>query len=149
MKKSKPTDKRKPVVKIVHEILDMAKAGRADGPSSGLYSRDAQMSSALTRAGTFLASLDHAAPAKKAHPLHNLLGALNPPKPKKRRSWFFAAKDSPMPDAKRIEQLLKSVSKDSTRLVLEAHLPEAPAEVNRDINCVLPEGAADPVCEPR
>lgn len=144
----KPVDKRKPVTRVVQDIMDFAKAGRADGPSSGLYGRDAQMSSALTRAGTLLASMDHAAgPARRGNPLYALLGTAAAPKPKK-RSWLFA-KASPMPDARRIEQLLYAVEKDAARLVLEAHLPDNPEASNRDINCVLPDGAVDPVCEPR
>lgn len=144
---SKKTDKRKPVTRVVHDIMEFAKAGRTEGPSSGLYGRDAQVSSALTRAGMMLASLDRATPGRRSNPLHALLGAAPAPKAKK-RGWFFA-KPSPMPDARRIEHLLNAVAKESTRLVLEAHLPESPAASNHDVHCVLPEGAVDPVCEPR
>lgn len=143
----KTVDKRKPVTRVVQDIMEFAKAGRAEGPSSGLYGRDAQVSSALTRAGTLLASLDHAAPARRTNPLASLLGAAPAPKAKK-RGWLFA-KASPMPDARRIEQLLDAAGKDATKLVLEAHLPENPADGNHDVHCVLPEGAVDPVCEPR
>ena len=54
-----------------------------------------------------------------------------------------------MPDARRIEQLLNAAERDATRLVLEAHLPENPEASNHEVQCVLPEGAVDPVCEPR
>jgi hypothetical protein len=150
MKKSRTqADKRKPVTEVVHSIMEQARLARTDGPSSGLYSRDAQLSGALTQAGTFLAKLDKAAPAKRSSVLQNVLGSLAaPPKPR-RRSWFFAAPATAMPDAKRIEQVLQSAIKDGKRLVLDQELPDNPSDANVELNCVLPAGAVDPVCEPR
>jgi hypothetical protein len=103
----------------------------------------------LTRAGTLLAKLDGAAPAKRSSLLQQIVGSLSaPPKPK-RRSWFFAAAPAAMPDAKRIEQVLQAALKDSKRLVLDQELPDSPSEANGEINCVLPPGAVDPICESR
>ena len=147
-KPRKPTAGRKAVTQVVHSILDQVRVARADGPSSGLYSRDAQMSGALTRAGTFLAKLDKTAPSKRPSTLHQMLGSIATPARPRRRSWFFAAA-TPMPDAKRIEQVLQAAAKDGQRLVLDADLPGNPSAANSDIDCRLPSGAVDPVCEPR
>ena len=146
-KPRKPTDTRKPVTQVVHSILDQARIARTDGPSSGLYSRDAQLSGAMTRAGVFLAALDKAAPPKRLSTLQHLVESLAPPKQSRRRSWFFAGPSTPMPDAKRIEQMLQAATKDARPLVLD--VSPATSAANQEIECRLPPGAVDPVCEPR
>jgi hypothetical protein len=142
-------DKRKLVSELVQQILESGKASRADGPASGLYGRMAQMSSTLTQAGTTLAKLDRGIIAgRKPSALQSLLGSLgNSAPPQKRRSWFFAAAKTSMPDARRIEQLLNDAAQDRPRLVLD--LEHAAGEGKEDLMCHLPEGASDPVCEPR
>jgi len=147
MKKTS-TPKNAPVADIVHKIMENAKSAREEGPSSGLYSRNAQMSGALTHAGTLLAKLDRAAVPKRSSLMQNLWGT-TAEKPR-RRSWFFGGKktDVAMPDAKQIEQILRAAVADGRRLVLdrdltEGHLPPG------DVDCTLPEGAVDPVCMPR
>ncbi len=150
MKKVKPTDKRKPVTQVVHSILEEARIARTDGPSSGLYTRDAQLSGALTQAGTLLAKLDKAAPPKRSSALQQLLGAISTPAHPRRRSWLFAAAGATaMPNARRIEQVLQAAAKGGKRLVLDQELPDSPTAANGEIDCVLPAGAVDPVCEPR
>jgi hypothetical protein len=151
MKKSgKSADTRKPVTQVVHSILEHARAQRADGPSSGLFGRDAQLSSAMTRAGVFLAKLDKASHPKRSSALRNAIGALTTAAPPRRRSWFFGAAPAPaMPNAKRIEQVLQSAAKDGKRLVLDFDLGAAGPAANEEIECRLPAGAVDPVCEPR
>ena len=85
MKRSRTT-KSAPVADVVHQILESARTAKADGPHSGLYGRDAQVSGTLTQAGTVLAKLDRAAPAKRSSLLQNLFGA---PAPKPQRSFFW------------------------------------------------------------
>ncbi len=149
MKKSE-RDKRKPVTKVVHEILEQARLTRGDGPTSSIYRRETQMSVAMSQAGTTLAKMNRAALGRKTSVMQHLLGASSAaPKPKARRSWFFASTATAMPDAKRIEQLLKTTVKDGRRLVLDQVSPETLGPVNDDMICHLPEGATDPVCEPR
>lgn len=143
----KNRDKRKPVTKVVHDILEQARVARGEGPASSVYRRETQMSNAITQAGMTLAKMDRGAPGRTSNVLHALLGA--PAKPKARRSWFFASSSATMPDAKRIEQLLKSSAHEGKRLVLDQVSPETIAAVNDDLMCHLPEGASDPVCEPR
>lgn len=138
----------KPVSKVVHEILDQVRQVRTDGPSSGLYSRNAQLSGALTQAGTLLAKLDKGAPGKKSSVFNSVFGTLSAPKPK-RRSWFFASNPAAPLDAKRIEQMLQSAAEGGRPLVLDQQLPDGTSSPNGEINCVLPAGAVDPVCEPR
>lgn len=148
-KPSKPTDNRKPVSRVVHEILDQGRMTRADGPFSGLYGRDAQLSGALTQAGTLLAKLDKTGLQRKSSVLHQVLGSIGAPAKPRRRSWFFAATPAAMPDAKRIEQMLQAATKDGRPLVLDLDLPRSPTASNNDIDCRLPPDATDPVCEPR
>lgn len=147
-KHAKPKHGRKPVADLVHQILESARAAKTDGPASGLYSRDAQMSSALTQAGSLLAKLDRGAPPKRSSLMQNLWGTA-PAKPR-RRSWFFGGgkAKADMPDAKQIEQLLRSSMKHGRRLVLDRDLSEGRLS-SEDIDCTLPEGAVDPVCTPR
>ena len=148
MKKTE-RDKRKPVTKVVHEILDQARLARGDGPASSIYRRETQMSVAMSQAGVTLAKMDRGGAGRKTSVMHSLLGSMAAPKPKARRSWFFASSAMAMPDAKRIEQLLKTTLKDARPLVLDRVSTEAPGAVNDDMICHLPEGASDPVCEPR
>jgi hypothetical protein len=151
MKKVQPKkDDRRPVARVVHEILEQANIARTDGPSSGLYGRDAQLSGALTQAGTLLAKMDRAAPAKKSSVLHNLLGAPAAPKERRRRSWFFASKTEPTTlDTKRIEEMLRATAQDGRPLVLDRDPADGQTTTNGDIDCHLPDGAVDPVCAPR
>ncbi|MCE9521968.1 MAG: hypothetical protein K8S25_05985 [Alphaproteobacteria bacterium] len=148
-KPRKPTDSHKPVTKVVQSILEQARSARSDGPFSGLYSRDAQLSGAMTQAGTFLAALDKAGVPKKASALQQLVGSLKAAPAPRRRSWFFAAPASPMPDAKQIEKLLQAATKGGQPLVLDAAATGGTATANHEIECHLPPDAVDPVCEPR
>ena len=146
----KPSDTRKPVTQVVHAIMDHARAQRADGPSSGLFGRDAQLSSTMTQAGVFLAKLDKASPPKRSSALRNVIGSLTTAAPPRRRSWFFGgAPATAMPSAKRIEQVLQAALKDAPRLKLDLDLGNEKSAVNEEIECRLPPGAVDPVCEPR
>lgn len=129
--------------------MEHARASRADGPSSGLFGRDAQLSSALTQAGTLLAKLDKGSPPKRATALRHVIGTLGSPTPPRRRWSFFAAKPSAMPDAKRIEQVLQAAAKDGRPLVLDVDFQAGSFAANDEIDCRLPPGAVDPVCEPR
>jgi hypothetical protein len=146
--KKRERDKRKPVTKVVHDILEQARLARGDGPASSIYRRETQMSVAMTRAGITLAKMDRGAAGRKPSLMHALLGA-PAPKPKAKRSWFFASTATAMPDAKRIEQLLTATLKDARRLDLDQASYGKPGAVNDDMICHLPDGAADPVCEPR
>jgi hypothetical protein len=111
-----------------------------------LYGARAQLSTTLNQAGTLLAKIDREEPAAKPTLLQSVLGLASSSATPKKRSWFFAAKgDAGSLTAKRIEALLKETEKDGTRLSFE----KAAAKAGEDVHCVLPEGATDPVCEPR
>lgn len=148
MKPIAPKPSRKPVAEIVHQILESAKAARTDGPASGLYGRDAQLSSALSQAGTTLAKLGRGEPPKRSSLMQNLWGA--PALARPRRPWQFGSTRAAvaMPDAKRIEQLLSASTIGSRRLVLDRDLSAGRLSAS-DLECTLPEGAVDPVCTPR
>lgn len=149
MKKPDPASS-KPVSRIVNSLLEDARKTRTDGPASALYGHRAQLSATLTQAGTVLAKLDRADPPRRSSMLQAVIGSLTGAgSAPKRRSWFFArAEPGAMPDARRIEQLLKATLKDGKRLVLDVKGPVTSASGD-DVHCVLPEGASDPVCEPR
>jgi hypothetical protein len=147
--KKRERDNRRPVVKVVHDIMEQARLARGEGPTSSIYRRETQMSNAISQAGVMLAKMDPGgARGRKPSALQSLLGSVGAqPKPK-RRSWFFASSGSAsMPDAKRIDQLLKAALKDGKPLALDQIAPDAPT--NDDMICHLPDGAGDPVCEPR
>jgi hypothetical protein len=141
-------DPRKPVSRIVSEILEHGRKQHVDGPASGLFGRDAQLSASLTQAGTLLAKLDRGDAPKRSTIFQAILGSLAAPKPKPKRAFFASSTPKAMPDARQIEQLLQATIKDGRRLVLDSDVPESPSETS-DVNCVLPVGAKDPVCEPR
>ena len=147
--KKRERDKRKPVTKVVHDILEQARLARAEGPASSVYRRETQMSNALSQAGVTLAKMDRGTVTGPKSVLHALLGSAARPLPKPRRSWLFASAPTAMPDAKRIAQLLQTSSHEGKRLVFEQIATEAGAALNDDMICHLPEGARDPVCEPR
>jgi hypothetical protein len=136
----------KPVADLVNALLEDSRKSRVDGPSSMLYGARAQLSTTLNQAGTLLAKIDREVPPAKPTLLQSVLGLASSNAAPKKRSWFFAAKaDGGSLTAKRIEALLKETEKDGTRLSFE----KATAKSGEDVHCVLPEGATDPVCEPR
>lgn len=139
----------KPVPKLVNAILEEARKSQADGPSSALYGQRAQLSTTLNQAGTLLARLDRAHPPRKPSVLQSVLGTVTSAAAKPaRRSWFFSSADSgAMPNARRIEKLLRASAKDGKRLVFDVSSEARPGQ--EDFDCILPEGATDPVCEPR
>lgn len=140
--------KNQPVADIVHEIMEVARAARGDGPHSGLYGRNAQLSNAITHAGVTLAKVSGPTPAKRTSVLQHLWSA-QAAKPKQ-RSWIFSGRRiaPAAPDAKRIEQMLRASAGQGRRLVLDRELVEGHLATN-DWDCTLPEGAVDPVCAPR
>ena len=147
---STPKPSRKPVADIVHQILETGRTTRTEGPFSGLYRREAQLSGALTQAGTLLAKLDRdAPPPKRSSLLQNIWGSPVPKKPR-RRSWLFGTSmaAAEMPDTTRIEHLLRLTAAGGRRLVLDREITGSTL-ANGDVDCVLPEGATDPVCTPR
>ena len=139
----------KSVSQIVETLIESARQSRTDGPSSPLYGHRAQLSSSLNQAGAWLAKLDRDAPPAKPTLFQTVLG-LSAARPEaKKRSWFFASSDTGTGlSTRRVEQLLKASAKEGTRLSLEAALSVRQAGED-GVHCVLPDGASDPVCEPR
>ena len=140
----------KPVSTIVNTILEDAMRSRADGPSSPLYGARAQLSSTINQAGTLLAKIDRTEPPRRPSLFQKVLGTISEPQTStRRRSWFFASADAaPALSSKRIELLLKASMKDAPRSVFEAKTPTGKAQ-SHELHCELPDGATDPVCEPR
>lgn len=140
--------KSSPVSDVVSRLAEEARKARADGPSSSLSGTRAQLSATLNQAGTLLARMNEQAPQPRPSLLQAVLGLSASPRPA-RRSWFFLRRsDAGALGSARIEKLLKATARDGERLSLEAAVAVATAE-DAGLQCVLPEGASDPVCEPR
>ena len=137
------------VTDIVSKLAQEARKSRTDGPSSSLHGARAALSTTLNQAGTLLAAIDRDAPPKRSSLLQNVLGLSRPAPETRKRSWFFTRADAtPALTANRIDKLLKASAKDGTGLSLENAISKA-AEGDVGVQCVLPEGASDRVCEPR
>lgn len=144
----KPT-RSKPVTDIVNRLAEEARKTRTDGPSSSLHGSRAALSSTLNQAGTLLAKIDREAPPQRSSLLQTVLGISSSAPVARKRGWFFTRADAaPSLTASRIDKLLKASAKDGTRLSLEAAISKA-TDSDVDVQCVLPEGESDPVCEPR
>lgn len=143
-KTSNPT----PVPELVSKLLDDARRTRKDGPSSSLHGARAQLSATLNQAGTLLAQIESAAPARKPSLLQAVLGLSSAPAVRK-RSWFARRADADGAlSARKIEALLRDASRGGSRLSLSDAV-ERSAQDETTVECVLPQGASDPVCAPR
>jgi hypothetical protein len=143
-KPGKPT----PVPDLVSKLLADARRARADGPASSLQGTRAQLSATLNQAGTLLAQLEATAPVRKPSLLQAVLGLSSTPAVR-RRGWFVRRADADGSiSAKRIETLLKDAARGGERLSLADAVSKA-SEGDAVVECVLPEGATDPVCAPR
>lgn len=144
---SKKPAGNKAVTDIVNRLAEEARKARTDGPSSSLHGSRAALSTTINQAGTLLARIDRDEPPRRSSLLQTVLGlSSSRPEPRK-RGWFFTRADAaPALTSGRIDKLLKASAKDGTRLSLEAAVEKA---TEGDLQCVLPEGASDPVCEPR
>lgn len=137
-----------PVADLVSKLVEDARRKRGDGPSSSLHGARAQLSATLNQAGTLLAQIEHTLPARKPSLLNTVLGLSASAAPR-RKGWFFRrAEAGPSLSASQIDKLLKATAKDGVRLSLSDAVTRA-TEGDDGIECVLPDGASDPVCTPR
>jgi hypothetical protein len=145
---TRKTNPAEPVPDLVAKLLDDARRTRADGPSSPLHGARAQLSATLNQAGTLLAQFESAAPVRKPSLLQAVLGLSTAPATRK-RGWFVrrAEADGAL-STKRIETLLRDTAKGGVRLSLADAVVRA-SEGDAGVECVLPDGASDPVCTPR
>ena len=135
------------VTDIVNRLAEEARKARTDGPSSSLHGSRAALSTTINQAGTLLAKLDRDEPPRRSTLLQTVLGLSSAAPEPRKRGWFFTrAAAAPALTSGRIDKLLKAAAKDGTRLSLEAAAEKASGG---DLQCVLPDGASDPVCEPR
>jgi hypothetical protein len=145
---SRNAGKETPVSALVSKLVEDARQRRSDGPSSSLHGARAQLSATLNQAGTLLAQIESTLPARKPSLLNTVLGLASKPA-QRRKSWFFRrAEAGPSLSASQIEKLLKASAKDGVRLSLSDAVTRA-SEGDAAVECVLPEGATDPVCAPR
>jgi len=138
-----------PVAGVVHTILASAKSVN-EGKRNPLSDRHAaDMTSALTYAAQALAKADAPVVEIKATPLQRVLASIG----------LSSAKATDRPkrggpklralDKGRIEDVLKSTMSGSVMMSLDDIVKAEQQEPNEGAHCILPDGAVDPICEPR
>lgn len=139
-----------PVAGVVHTILASARTVNAAKHANPFNDRHAgDMTSALTYAAQALAKADAPAVEIKLTPMQRVLASIG----------FGAAKATERPkrggpklravDKGRIEDVLKSTTTGTAMTSLEDIVRAEQQAVNEGAHCVLPNGAIDPICEPR
>ncbi len=141
-----------PVAGVVHTILASAKSVNEQKRVNALSDRHAaDMTSALTHAAQALAKFDMPVVEVKQTPLQRVLASIG-----------FASKQATEGSSRRrggpklraldkgrIEDVLKSAMTDAPLMSLDDIVKAEQQELNEGAHCVLPDGARDPICEPR
>jgi hypothetical protein len=137
-----------PVAGVVHTIFENArKVTHAKGnPLRDRHASD--MTSALTYAAQALAKADAPVVEPKLSPMQRVLASIGFGAPKPSRPKRGAAKLRAI-DKDRIEDVLKSTASGSALSSLEDIIKAEQQAVNEGAHCILPDGAVDPICEPR
>lgn len=153
MKQRKPAAKGPaPVSGVVSTILANAKSVNAQtrvNPMSDRHAAD--MTSALTYAAQALAKANEPIVEAKLSPLQRVLASIGltskkaAAAPARRRG----APELRAIDKDRIEDVLKSSTTGMATMSLEDIVQAEQLAANEGVNCHLPDGAVDPVCEPR
>ncbi len=139
-----------PVAGVVHTILASAKSvneTKRVNPMSDRHAGD--MTSALTYAAQALSKFDMPVVEVKASPLQRVLASIGLAS---KNATGVAKRGGPKLralDKGRIEDVLKSTTTGAAMMSLEDIVKAEQAAVNEGAHCILPNGAVDPVCEPR
>jgi len=140
-----------PVAGVVHTILANAKSVNGQtrvNPMSDRHAAD--LSSTLTYAAQALAKANEPVVEEKLSPLQRVLASIGLSSkkvagPSRRRG----APELRAIDKGRIEDVLKSSTTGVATMSLEDIVKAEQLAANEGVNCHLPDGAVDPVCEPR
>jgi len=138
-----------PVAGVVHTILASAKSVNEQKRINPLSDRHAaDMTSALTYAAQALAKSNEPIVEEKLSPLQRVLASIGLSS-KKVASAKRGAPQLHAFDKTRIEDVLKSSTKGAAVTTLEEIVAAEQKAANEGVSCHLPDGATDPVCEPR
>ena len=139
-----------PVAGVVHTILASAKTvndAKRPNPMSDRHAAD--MTSALTYAAQALAKADAPIVEIKATPLQRVLASIGLASNKATANSQRGGPKLRALDKGRIEEVLKATTAASAMMSLEDIVKAEQQAVNEGAHCVLPDGAVDPICEPR
>jgi hypothetical protein len=139
-----------PLAGVVHTILASAKTVNEQkrvNPMSDRHAAD--MSSALTYAAQALAKVEAPIIEEKVTPLQRVLASIGLSSKKATAGANRGAPQLRAMDKGRIEDVLKSTTTGVALMSLEDIVKAEQKAANEGVNCHLPDGAVDPVCEPR
>jgi hypothetical protein len=148
-KNGKQAKGQAPVSNVVHTILASAKSVNEQKRVNPLGDRHAaDMTSALTYAAQALAKANEPVVEVKLSPMQRILASIglaskNAAAPKRGAPQYKAT------DKTRIEDVLKSTTTGVAMMSLEDIVKAEQKAANEGVSCHLPDGAVDPVCEPR
>ena len=139
-----------PVAGVVHTILASAKTVNEQKRVNPLSDRHAaDMTSALTYAAQALAKSNEPVVEEKLSPLQRVLASIGLSSKKVAGASRRGAPELRAFDKTRIEDVLKSSTTGAAVKTLEDIVAAEQKAANEGVNCHLPDGATDPVCEPR
>jgi hypothetical protein len=139
-----------PVAGVVHTILASAKSVNEQkrvNPMSDRHAAD--MTSALAHAARALAKANEPIVEIKASPLQRVLASIGLASKNATGSGKRGDPKLHAVDKTRIEDVLKSTTTGVAMMSLEDIVKAEQKAANEGVNCHLPDGAVDPVCEPR
>ena len=138
-----------PVAGVVHTILANAKSVNEQKRVNPLGDRHAaDMSSALTYAAQALAKVNEPVVEVKLSPLQRVLASIGLSS-KKAAAGKRGAPQYTATDKSRIEDVLRTTTTGVAMMSLEEIVKAEQQAANEGVSCHLPDGAVDPVCEPR
>jgi hypothetical protein len=139
-----------PVADVVHTILASAKSVNDQRRGNPLTDRHAaDMTSALTYAAQALAKSSEPVVEVKLTPLQRVLASIGLSSKKAAGAGKRGAPQYRATDKTRIEDVLKASTTGVALMSLEDIVQAEQKAANEGVNCHLPDGAVDPVCEPR
>jgi len=139
-----------PVAGVVHTILASAKSVNEQKRINPLSDRHAaDMTSALTYAAQALAKSNEPIVEEKLSPLQRVLASVGLASKKVAGASRRGAPELRAIDKGRIEDVLKATTTGVAMMSLEDIVKAEQLAANEGVNCHLPDGAVDPVCEPR
>lgn len=138
------------VAGVVHTILANAKSVNEQTRVNPLRDRHAaDMTSALTYAAQALARSNEPVVEQRLSPLQRVLASIGLSSKKAASGGKRGAPQYTATDKARIENVLKSTTTGVAMMSLEEIVNAEQKAANEGVSCHLPDGAVDPVCEPR
>jgi hypothetical protein len=150
MKQPKAAKGPTPVANVVHTILASAKTVNEQKRINPLSDRHAgDMTSALTYAAKALAKANEPVVEIKASPLQRVLASIGLGSTKTTGRAKRGDAKLYVVDKTRIENVLNATTTGVAMMSLEDIVKAEQKAANEGVDCHLPDGAIDPVCQPR